>query len=97
MKNLEDIFPIATHPRFFSSQSASDFEIWSYAKSNSFTIITKDEDFHNILTLKGSPPKVIWIRIGNCSNQMIEEILRKNLEVIHSFYKNPEIDELLLW
>ena len=97
VKSLEDIFPDATHPKFFSSQSASDTEIWNFAKSNSYTIITKDEDFHNIVSLKGHPPKVIWIRIRNSSNQIIEKILRDNLDTIHKFYENKEMNELLLW
>ena len=97
VKILEDIFPDSTHPIFFSSQSASDLEIWNYAKEYSYTIVTKDEDYHNLVTLKGHPPKVIWIRIGNTSNQIIESILRKNLNTIHIFHDNPEMSELLLW
>lgn len=48
---------------------ATDQAIWDHAVANAQTIITKDEDFKNILLL-GSPPKtpVVWIRIGNCSN-----------------------------
>jgi predicted nuclease of predicted toxin-antitoxin system len=35
--------------------------------------------------LKGFPPKVIWIRLGNCSTKTIESLLRDNYEAILSF------------
>ena len=97
VKSLQDIFPDSTHPKFFSSQKASDIEIWNYAQKFSYMIVTKNEDYHNLVTLKGHPPKVIWIRIGNCSNKIIEMILKKNLLTIHTFYENSEMSELLLW
>ncbi|MGL5033543.1 MAG: DUF5615 family PIN-like protein [Microcystaceae cyanobacterium] len=45
-------------------------------------------DFNELLILKGFPPKVIWIRLGNCSTAKIESLLRDNSEVILSFYHN---------
>jgi predicted nuclease of predicted toxin-antitoxin system len=48
---------------------ASDEEIWAYALRHQHIIITKDEDFKNLLLLStaGRTP-VVWMRIGNCSN-----------------------------
>lgn len=42
-----------------------DARIWTYAKENSLTIITKDSDFSNRMLFQEPPPKVIHIRIGN--------------------------------
>jgi predicted nuclease of predicted toxin-antitoxin system len=48
---------------------ATDQAIWNYAVANAQTIITKDEDFKNILLLASLPTTpVIWVRVGNCSN-----------------------------
>jgi predicted nuclease of predicted toxin-antitoxin system len=48
---------------------ATDQAIWNYAVANAQTIITKDEDFKNILLLASLPvTPVVWVRIGNCSN-----------------------------
>jgi hypothetical protein len=41
--------------------------------------------FNELLMLKGFPPKVIWIRLGNCSTKTIESLLRDNYEAILSF------------
>lgn len=47
---------------------ASDIEIWDYSRLNNYTIITFDYDFIDLATLRGTPPKVIWLRFGNSSN-----------------------------
>lgn len=48
---------------------STDQAIWNYAVANAQTIITKDEDFKNILLLTSAQttPEV-WVRIRNCSN-----------------------------
>jgi predicted nuclease of predicted toxin-antitoxin system len=48
---------------------STDQAIWNYAVANIQTIITKDEDFKNILLLTTAQTiPVVWVRIGNCSN-----------------------------
>ncbi len=42
-----------------------DSEIWSYAKENNLTIVTKDADFSELMLLSEPPPRVIHIRYGN--------------------------------
>jgi predicted nuclease of predicted toxin-antitoxin system len=43
----------------------SDSEIWSYARKNDCTIVTKDADFSNRIIIVHPPPRVIHFRIGN--------------------------------
>ena len=50
--------------------------VWTYAKDHEFTIVSKDSDFRQMSFTFGHPPKVIWIRRGNCSTSEIESILR---------------------
>lgn len=46
-----------------------DQEIWAYAVANTRAIITKDEDFKNLLLFASTQKTpVVWVRIGNCSN-----------------------------
>lgn len=48
---------------------ATDEAIWAYALQHQHIIITKDEDFKNVLLLSvTSRTPVVWVRIGNCSN-----------------------------
>jgi predicted nuclease of predicted toxin-antitoxin system len=36
-------------------------------------IITLDEDFNKLLLQYGTPPKIIWIKTGNCSTAKLTE------------------------
>jgi len=54
---------------------ASDTEIWNYAAVNDYVIVTQDSDFLNFLEIKGFPPKVILIRVGNMDRKTAENIL----------------------
>jgi predicted nuclease of predicted toxin-antitoxin system len=54
---------------------AKDTEIWNYAKTNGYTIITQDSDFLHLFETKGFPPKVILLRVGNIDRKTAEKIL----------------------
>ena len=49
--------------------------IWNYAKENGYIIITKDNDFLDLLDLKGFPPKVVLIKTGNNSSKILADLL----------------------
>lgn len=46
---------------------AADASIWSYAQTNGFTVISKDEDFANRASISHDV-QVLWARLGNCRN-----------------------------
>jgi len=48
------------------SQLFSDYELYQKAKQNgSVILITKDSDLPELITQFGSPPKAIYLKIGN--------------------------------
>ena len=69
---------------------SEDDEIWVFAKENDFTIVTKDSDFNEINLIKGFPPKIVWIRVGNCKIVDIENIIRNNNIIVNDFYHNKD-------
>jgi predicted nuclease of predicted toxin-antitoxin system len=36
----------------------------------------------------GHPPKIIWVRLGNCSTSDVEKLLRKNFSAIKAFHED---------
>src|SRR6266404_6319101 len=64
--------------------------VWDYAKENGFVIVSKDSDFHQRSFLYGHPPKVVWIRRGNCSTAVIEEILREHRDDVVKFAESEQ-------
>jgi predicted nuclease of predicted toxin-antitoxin system len=47
--------------------------------------VTKDNDFAELAVLRGAPPKVVWLRIGNCSSAAVEQVLRRRASDIEEF------------
>lgn len=84
-KTLEDIFPNSIHVREIGFVEATDTEIWNYAQTNGFTIVSKDTDFQQRSLLFGHPPKVVWLRVGNCPAKTVVNLLRKHSISIHTF------------
>ena len=95
IKKTQDIFPGSAQVKEFDLVDTLDHSIWQFAKQNNFSIVTIDSDFIDIATLKGSPPKIIWLRMGNTSTSGIETILRKNRLSILDFLENDKESSIL--
>ena len=94
---LADIYPESVHVSTLGLGKAMDSEIWQYAHDHDYMIVTKDADFSELGIVKGFPPKIIWIRRGNCSTQGIELILRENYDSITSLSNDEETGILTLF
>ncbi|MGD1900692.1 MAG: DUF5615 family PIN-like protein [Geitlerinemataceae cyanobacterium] len=97
VRRLADLFPGSTHVYKVGLDSAEDLEVWDYARRNHLMVVTKDSDYNELLTLRGSPPKVVWIRRGNCSTNDIETILRVHAADIQTLTDNPDLGILALY
>lgn len=85
---LEDLFPNSMHVRDVGLKAAVDPLVWEYTRDNSLTLVSKDSDMHQRSFLFGPPPKVIWVRLGNCSTSDVEELLRLHFEAIETFHED---------
>jgi len=85
---LADIFPDSLHVRDVGMKATDDPTVWDYAKDNDFMIVSKDADMHDLSLVFGNPPKVVWLRLGNCSTSQVENLLRREFEVIKIFYED---------
>ena len=95
-KSLADIFPDSVHVREVGLREADDTAIWEYAELHGCAIVSKDSDFQQRSLLYGSPPKFIWLRVGNCPAKTIEDLLRKHSVAIHTFGMNDAKSHLML-
>ncbi|HEV3210951.1 MAG TPA: DUF5615 family PIN-like protein [Chthoniobacterales bacterium] len=66
ISRIADLFPGSTHIKAVGLKEADDDGVWEWAKHNGFTIASKDIDFHQRAIVFGHPPKLIWLRVGNC-------------------------------
>jgi len=94
---LANLFPNSNHVYHLGLDQVEDRQIWEYAKVNDFTIVTKDSDYNELLILLGFPPKVVWIRRGNCSTNEIENILRAHYPDIQNLTDTEFLGLLTLY
>jgi predicted nuclease of predicted toxin-antitoxin system len=59
-------------------------------------IVTKDSDFNILSVYKGFPPKVIWLKTGNCTTTQIEALFRSRLADIQAFDADPSLGTLVI-
>jgi predicted nuclease of predicted toxin-antitoxin system len=76
VSRLQDIYPGSNHVYLLDLDKAPDTDIWLYAQQEEYTIVTKDADYSELGMMRGFPPKVVWIRRGNCKTADIEALLR---------------------
>ena len=84
-RQLADIFPDSNQIRLLGMEEAEDRDIWEYAKTHGFILVSQDVDFADMATLLGPPPKVIWLRCGNQRTNVIEQRLRDHADAIVAF------------
>jgi predicted nuclease of predicted toxin-antitoxin system len=89
-------FPGSAHVRDVGLAAAPDAAVWAHAATNGFVIVSKDTDFQQRALLYGHPPKVIWIRLGNCSTATVAALLRSRLADIQAFEADPVASFLAL-
>jgi predicted nuclease of predicted toxin-antitoxin system len=94
---LSDLYPDSNHVYKLGLDKVDDTDIREYARANDFIIVTKDADFSDLCLLKGFPPKVVWIRRGNCKTTDIEEILRNHHADIETLRNDGFIGVLTLF
>ncbi|RZM77135.1 DUF5615 family PIN-like protein [Leptolyngbya iicbica] len=93
---LSDRFPDSLHVRDIGMKATVDSLVWDYAKAHDLMIVSKDADMHDLSLALGNPPKVIWIRLGNCSTAQVEDLLRQHYQVIVQFYQDATVSLLAL-
>jgi predicted nuclease of predicted toxin-antitoxin system len=93
---LADLFPGSVHVRDVGLKAADDPVVWEYAKNNGLIIVSKDSDMHQRSFMFGYPPKVVWVRLGNCSTSEVERLLRRHFASIKAFHEDVNASFLSL-
>lgn len=93
---LADLFPGSSHAQPESLDRADDLQLWEHALQHGFTIVTKDEDYNNLSVVRGNPPKILWIQLGNCTTAQIEALFRSTYADIAAFEQDASVGTLVL-
>ena len=60
-------------------RNAEDAAIFAAARIADAIVLTKDEDFVELVKARGIPPAILWLRCGNTSNARLRVILQSTL------------------
>jgi predicted nuclease of predicted toxin-antitoxin system len=82
---LREAYPDSVHVRDVGLDRALDKEIWEFAGTYGFIIVSKDSDFHQRSLVESFPPKVIWVARGNCSTADVAGLLRSRVPELAAF------------
>ena len=94
VQRLAEPYPGSSHVQFQGLDCADDDQVWEYARLHGFAIVTKDADYNNLSVVRGNPPKVIWLLLGNCTTAQVEAVLRNNVAEIEAFEKDLSVGTL---
>jgi predicted nuclease of predicted toxin-antitoxin system len=93
---VSGLFPDSCHVKSLGLDRVSDEAVWKHARENGFTILTKDWDFHQMSLLRGFPPKVIFLKVGNCSTDSIISLIRLHQMDVSAFLDDKTASLLIL-
>lgn len=91
-----DLYPDSSHVKSHGLTHADDVRIWSFAREHGCTIVSKDADFHQRSLVFGHPPKLVFLRIGNCPTNRITQLLRSSYVLLSAFDSDAESSILIL-
>jgi predicted nuclease of predicted toxin-antitoxin system len=66
-------------------REAEDGDIWNYALKTAAVLITKDEDFPTRAQQTEVSPVIVWLRIGNATNRVLQQ------------WFMPQLPQVLAW
>ena len=92
VKPLKIVYPGARHVSEIGLKT--DMQIWDFAKENRHTIVTFDSDFYDLMALRGHPPKIIWLRIGNTTTRNLTKLFEHHFDIIKSFLTDKSYSEI---
>ena len=93
---LATLFPGSAHVRECGLLGKTDEDVWEYARAHGFAIVSKDSDFQQRSLLHGHPPKLVWLRIGNCTRQQLVQLITTHEADIRALDSDPFESVLVL-
>ena len=88
---LADVFSGSRHLREVALKGADDEAVWAYAIVHGFALVSKDDDFREMSVLRGAPPKLVMINLGNCATSAIAALLRDRQTQLAVFGQDPSV------
>ncbi len=93
---LAGSFPDSVHVRVLGIVGADDAVVWAAAAQQGLVLVTKDDDFRELSILRGAPPKVVVIGLGNCRTSAVAGLLVAEKHKLEQFERDASASLLEL-
>jgi predicted nuclease of predicted toxin-antitoxin system len=93
---LSELYSGSAHVAEFGLLERPDREIWDFAQTSGFIIVTTDADFYELAASLGPPPKVKWLRRWRHPTRDAEFVLRRDAIRITEFARDSTLGFLVL-
>ena len=87
---LANAYPGSTHVVLQGLQRASDTDVWTFAEHHDY-VVSKDDDFSALSSLRGRPPCLIKLSVGNCTNDELLQVLLNQQTQIEAQFVDPTV------
>ena len=71
-----------------------DVDIVKLSIAQDRTVVSKDEDFYKYFILKGQPPKLLMLTMGNIDNRGLIVLFERNIDQIEADLTDNKVVEL---
>ena len=89
VKRLKELGVDARHTTYFpDGHLLDDARIIEIAIEQGRIIFTKDTDFQDNFLIKGAPPRILLLKLGNVSNKDLFEIIESIYEKIEQLFED---------
>ena len=96
VQRLEVVYPDSQHVDLVGLKGQPDLELWEYAARTGLALVSKDNDFRQLSFVRGHPPKIVWLSVGNAGTDAIANLLTEQHRRVEAFNSNPEESLLVL-
>jgi predicted nuclease of predicted toxin-antitoxin system len=93
---LGDLCPGSIHVSTVGLNGAPDPVLWQFAAAHGYVLVTKDGDFQRLSVVYGPPPKVVWLRLGNCTTADVMQVMRGRYHQTVAFVEHADAAFLAL-
>ena len=80
----------ARHVLELQLDQVKDALVWDYARRNDLALVTKDEDFADMVMLHPQEVAVVWVRMGNCRNEALLQVMERALPEIQKAFRSGD-------
>lgn len=88
---LQDRFPGTTQVTLLGLAHATDAELCDYAARHDYIICSKDEDFRRLVTARGYRPRLVFLALGNASNDAVLAALLGSADRLQDAFADPAV------